>query len=88
MNWTKEQSHAINMPVSDIIVSAAAGSGKTAVMAERILKSSRYIKKQFSFLGKFLLYDDLGFCASFSLLSIFDFYYDGVCNGYSNALYL
>lgn len=38
MNWTKEQSYAINMPVSDIIVSAAAGSGKTAVMAERILK--------------------------------------------------
>ncbi len=38
MNWTREQSYAINMPVSDIIVSAAAGSGKTAVMAERILK--------------------------------------------------
>ncbi len=38
MNWTKEQNYAIDLPVSDMIVSAAAGSGKTAVMAERILK--------------------------------------------------
>ena len=38
MKWTTEQENAINIPVSDIIVSAAAGSGKTAVMAERILK--------------------------------------------------
>ncbi len=37
MEWTSEQKNAINMPVSDMIVSAAAGSGKTAVMAERIL---------------------------------------------------
>lgn len=37
MKWTKAQSDAINIPVSDIIVSAAAGSGKTAVMAERII---------------------------------------------------
>jgi len=37
MNWTNEQSNAINLPVSNMIVSAAAGSGKTAVMAERIL---------------------------------------------------
>lgn len=37
MNWTKEQKNAIDLPVSDLIVSAAAGSGKTAVMAERIL---------------------------------------------------
>ena len=38
MQWTKEQQNAIELPVSDMIVSAAAGSGKTAVMAERILR--------------------------------------------------
>ena len=37
MKWTDMQLQAINIPVSDIIVSAAAGSGKTAVMAERII---------------------------------------------------
>lgn len=37
MKWTQNQYDAINIPVSDIIVSAAAGSGKTAVMAERII---------------------------------------------------
>lgn len=37
MNWTNEQQSAIDFPVSDIIVSAAAGSGKTAVMSERII---------------------------------------------------
>ena len=38
MKWTNEQQNAIDLPVSDLIVSAAAGSGKTAVMAERIIK--------------------------------------------------
>lgn len=38
MNWTTEQRYAIELPVSNMIVSAAAGSGKTAVMAERILR--------------------------------------------------
>jgi len=38
VQWTKEQQNAIELPVSDMIVSAAAGSGKTAVMAERILR--------------------------------------------------
>ncbi len=37
MNWTPEQERAINIPVADTIISAAAGSGKTAVMAERII---------------------------------------------------
>ncbi len=37
MQWTNDQHNAINLPVSDMLVSAAAGSGKTAVMAERIL---------------------------------------------------
>lgn len=36
--WTKAQSQAINAPVSDILVTAAAGSGKTAVMVERIIQ--------------------------------------------------
>ena len=38
MNWTTEQRQAIEAPVGNILVTAAAGSGKTAVMAERILK--------------------------------------------------
>jgi len=36
--WTENQSQAIEAKVSDNLVSAAAGSGKTAVMVERILK--------------------------------------------------
>ena len=35
--WTKNQSDAIYAPVGDILVTAAAGSGKTAVMVERII---------------------------------------------------
>ncbi len=38
MKWTNEQNNAITIPVADTIVSAAAGSGKTAVMAERIIR--------------------------------------------------
>lgn len=36
MNWTKEQETAIKTQNKNIIVSAAAGSGKTAVLVERI----------------------------------------------------
>ncbi len=38
MNFTKEQQQAIDYRNSDILVSAAAGSGKTAVLVERIIK--------------------------------------------------
>ena len=38
MEWTKEQSQAINEKGSNILVAAAAGSGKTAVLVERIIK--------------------------------------------------
>ena len=37
MNWTKEQKRIIDIKNSNILVSAAAGSGKTAVMVERII---------------------------------------------------
>ena len=37
-NWTKEQSLAINEEGSNIIVSAGAGSGKTAVLSERVIR--------------------------------------------------
>ena len=37
MNWTKEQSQAIYEKGSNILVAAAAGSGKTAVLVERII---------------------------------------------------
>lgn len=37
-SWTKEQSEAINKEGTNIIVSAGAGSGKTAVLSERVLR--------------------------------------------------
>ena len=36
-NWTKEQTLAINKTGENIIVSAGAGSGKTAVLSERVI---------------------------------------------------
>ena len=38
MEWTKEQKQAIIEKGSNILVAAAAGSGKTAVLVERIIK--------------------------------------------------
>ena len=38
MAWTKQQEAAINARNSSVIVSAAAGSGKTAVLTERLVK--------------------------------------------------
>lgn len=38
MKWTKEQESIIELKNSNILVSAAAGSGKTAVMVERIIR--------------------------------------------------
>ena len=37
MKWTKEQLDAINKKGSNILVSAGAGSGKTAVLTERVI---------------------------------------------------
>ncbi|SNS10057.1 DNA helicase/exodeoxyribonuclease V, subunit A [Anaerovirgula multivorans] len=37
-NWTKEQKAAIDARKSNLLVSAAAGSGKTAVLVERIIQ--------------------------------------------------
>ena len=36
--WTNEQLDAINKSGTNIIVSAGAGSGKTAVLTERVIK--------------------------------------------------
>ena len=36
--WTEEQKHVIWLRNRNILVSAAAGSGKTAVLVERILQ--------------------------------------------------
>ena len=38
MRFTKSQQRAIDLRGSNILVSAAAGSGKTAVLVERIVK--------------------------------------------------
>ena len=40
MNWTPEQSQAIYKKDSNILVAAAAGSGKTAVLVERIINKA------------------------------------------------
>ena len=37
VQWTKEQQKVIDLRNSNILVSAAAGSGKTAVLVERII---------------------------------------------------
>ena len=37
MDWTTEQREAISKKNSNILVAAAAGSGKTAVLVERII---------------------------------------------------
>ena len=39
MNWTVNQQLAIQAPRGDILVSAAAGSGKTATLTERVLRA-------------------------------------------------
>ena len=36
--WTEEQQEAINKEGANIIVSAGAGSGKTAVLSERVIR--------------------------------------------------
>ena len=36
VSWTKEQAQVIHLRNRNILVSAAAGSGKTAVLVERI----------------------------------------------------
>ncbi|OZU87954.1 helicase-exonuclease AddAB subunit AddA [Virgibacillus indicus] len=38
VNWTREQEEAIYTDGSDVLVAAAAGSGKTAVLVERIIQ--------------------------------------------------
>ena len=38
MDWTKEQKLAIDKEGCNLIVSAGAGSGKTAVLSERVLR--------------------------------------------------
>ena len=38
MSWTREQEKAINARNANILVSAGAGSGKTSVLVERIIK--------------------------------------------------
>lgn len=38
VKWTEDQLKAINTRYADVLVSAAAGSGKTAVLVERIIK--------------------------------------------------
>ena len=38
MPWTKQQQKVIDQRDADILVSAAAGSGKTAVLVERIIQ--------------------------------------------------
>ena len=38
INWTTDQKHAIECRKGSVLVSAAAGSGKTAVLVERVIR--------------------------------------------------
>ena len=38
VNWTTDQRHAIECRKGSVLVSAAAGSGKTAVLVERVIR--------------------------------------------------
>ena len=38
MKWTKEQEQVINLRNRNILVAAGAGSGKTAVLVQRIIR--------------------------------------------------
>ena len=49
-NWTQQQTDAIQSPSSKIICTAAAGSGKTAVMIERVVRLLREGAEPESFL--------------------------------------
>ena len=42
--WTEAQQAAIDIKKGSILVSAAAGSGKTAVLVERIIKRLQTVK--------------------------------------------
>ena len=42
VNWTKEQLMAIEERECDLLVAAAAGAGKTAVLVERIIRRIIY----------------------------------------------
>ena len=44
MAWTKNQEQAIYQKGDNILVAAAAGSGKTAVLVERIIASCNIYK--------------------------------------------
>ena len=44
VSWTKEQEQAINEKGRNILIAAAAGSGKTAVLVERIIRKIIYEK--------------------------------------------
>lgn len=41
--WTDEQLQAINVEGCNVIVSAGAGSGKTAVLTQRVLRKLKVI---------------------------------------------
>ena len=44
MKWTPEQEQAINTKDCNLLVAAGAGSGKTAVLVERIIKKMEFQK--------------------------------------------
>jgi len=52
MEWTKDQKKIIELKNSNILVSAAAGSGKTAVLVERIIN---LVKNENEDIDKFLI---------------------------------
>ena len=45
MSWTRQQAHVIDTRKGNLLVAAAAGSGKTAVLVERIIEMVMWIPR-------------------------------------------
>ena len=58
--WTTQQNDAINARGRNILVSAAAGSGKTAVLVERVIKKITDNENLDSFLFSKLFFASIG----------------------------
>ena len=71
--WTEKQKEAIDKRNSNILVSASAGSGKTAVLVERVINRVIDDNVQFerlAMLSNMNIYE--GYCAETSLISLID----------------
>ena len=48
ISWTKQQAHVIDTRTGNLLVAAAAGSGKTAVLVERIIEMVLGVERSYN----------------------------------------